>query len=599
MVSVGATFNGLLAIPSLRIITLICLFLLAGIWLIVRIRHSWRWQRTAFDVPILLGVLAIIISMSANPDTLHRSADAVWFLSLYVLIWYTLTDAITNGLKREMLVEAVLIAGFILVLFGYVQVAAQLGTSAASLPRPVSLAGNPNAFGAILLIWLPLALGAAQQSKIRIIQRMLWVYAGLIVVLLGLTFSRGAWLGGIASLFVYTLLQLQVRGWLRPDTLRDRWRLLSGSQRRVVYLFLLAALLLIVVVGIVIISSFTSSARSLDLRLYLWDAALQLFQQKPLIGNGIFTFGYYLPLFDSIPPGQPHSHAHNLVLLIAAEIGIFGLMALGVLIAVAFVSLRHFLGDDSPARPWRIAAFASVVGAAVHHLLDVPAMMPAVALMVVVVFVIAFAPEGGVAEVRHHFSFAGTAVSVGWLFLIGTGLIVGTRYQTYYDALSAYASGELPPAEAAHALQPLIDMDPSQPAYYLQQGYLFGLAAVNDPAVLDAARSAYIHYTELEPNHAVGWANLAALHWQAGDTDAARAAIDEAVALAPRWEHFQRQRRAYSEAALITEAVIPPESIWGANWARFQYLHDVIVTEYVPQVGWGSITPDLSDRRSQ
>src|SRR5688500_10163946 len=102
--SLGATFNGVLALVDLQPFTLALFGLLAGSWLLVHWRKRWVWHRTLLDGVFVLWIIALLTSIAMNPVTWRRSVESLWYMALYVSIWYMLWDVLANGgLSRQVL----------------------------------------------------------------------------------------------------------------------------------------------------------------------------------------------------------------------------------------------------------------------------------------------------------------------------------------------------------------------------------------------------------------------------------------------------------------------------------------------------------------
>ena len=168
LIAIGATFNGLV-FPQFRMITLTLMSLLLIIWLVIRWRRGWRWHTTPLDGVFLLWALAFGFSLAANGDSWRRIDMGLWHIGVYVVVWYVLQDALANrGIDREVLVDALLIAGLVVMIFAVWQVKTWLdtqwplivdGLAPFDLPRPVSTLGNTNALGGFLVVLTPFALG--------------------------------------------------------------------------------------------------------------------------------------------------------------------------------------------------------------------------------------------------------------------------------------------------------------------------------------------------------------------------------------------------------------------------------------------------------
>ena len=597
---IGATFNGVLIWMTWQQVTLALFAVIAGSWLVIRHRRGWQWRRLPLDPVFVLWVIAFVVSLLANPESWRRSAEGLWFMGLYIGVFYILLDAIGHGLRRAILAESIMLVGFTTVLFGYLQLFnaiqefglaewVQLFLNQGARFRPVSNIGNPNALGVFLVMLTPFIVAQMAYTRIRFVRIVMGLYAVFTLGLLFLSFSRGAWLGVGAALGVLFLMWLADRDMLSIKALRAWWQGQSGRIKALTG----GATLLVVGVGLAVIflliQSFSDAGRSTDLRTRLWEAAFTQFAEQPITGQGIFTYGRRLGTFWSIPPQQPHAHAHNLPLHILSETGLIGGTAMILSLIAIFVLWRRNWRSVKTGRTVFIGGTAAAVGFGVHHLFDVPAMMPLIALMGITVLTIMIAQDDAPVMSSRWMQRGHTAgMIVLWVLLLIAGFWQNGIHSQYRDILVTVAETEDYEA-AAFAMQPVVDADPSQPAYVLQLAYLHGLAALeNDNPQPGIA--AYERYLVLEPYHSSAWANLAGLHWQAGDAEAALTAIEEAIALAPAWAHYKWQRDIYDGTVRVVSDIDVPESInlWGINWARFQYLRDIMVPEYLPQAGWGT-----------
>ncbi|MDQ7035529.1 MAG: O-antigen ligase family protein, partial [Anaerolineae bacterium] len=372
---------------------------------------------------------------------------------------------------------------------------------------------------------------------------------------------------------------------------------------------LIAVIIAVLLIGVFmvyfLVNSLSVAGRSLSLRTYLWNAALSMLQESPIWGKGFFTYGQHLAKYASIPPTQPQAHAHNVLFTIAAEMGLLGLLAITVTVGLALrAMLRNWKTITGFERPYYIAGIAATIGFGVHHLLDTPSMMPVIAIAGLLMLILATAPNDPL-PLQAKWRKIGHPISLiaMWIFLLLAGFWNSRLYADYYSILQdvaqlndcrMYESDDCIMAasetfvENAEAMQHLINADPNQPAYRLQQAYLYGIAATEgDETVIEQAIIGYQRYLELEPTHSSGWANLAALYWQMGNQAQARSAIEQAILFAPDWQHFRRQRNIYVGILTDAETITPTlPRVDGLNWSRLQYLREPL-PEYLPQVGWG------------
>jgi putative inorganic carbon (HCO3(-)) transporter len=549
----GATGSGLLT-PQYRMMTLAFIALVAAGWLLVRWRRGWTWHQTPLDIALLLWILAVGLSLLVNLDSWRRIAIGVGFALVYLGLWYIAQDAIANkGLKRQALIEALLIAGLVVLLFGAVQLLGSfklVGFRLADIPRLASTLDNPNFLGAFLMLLIPLTIGYLLTVRSRAARILLGTYIALALALLFITQSRAAWIGTAVSLGMLVILLLAHHNMLSATRLKAWWRAQSLAIRTIVS----GAGVLIVVAGIGmslwLIHSLSMPGRTVDLRTYIYDAAFQMFQKKPLTGYGLFTFGRGLTKLASTPPYTPHNSAHNLPLNVAAELGLFGLLALLVTaVLVVWAMWRNWRTSGGSQRILLSGAIAASTGLAVDHLLDYPTTLtPVVAIVAILTLVLATAPltPRPVMPIRGRIQTVLLAGVCAALLVVGfwnTGI-----YADYVSVLRDSAQGS-DPLGVARRLQQVIDADPDMPIYSLYQGYFFGLAA--NGGDMTAARegvTAYRRFCDLEPYYAPAWADLGALYWQLGQQKEAIGAMEKAAKLAPLAWNLQYVLGTYYEA---------------------------------------------------
>lgn len=591
---IGTTHMGIVPFVQLHPFSLGLMGFILTIWLFIRWRKKWQWHRTAFDPVMALWIAAFILSIVFNQATWRRSAEALWYMLLYIGLWYMLLDLLMNKvLSREIMVRAFLFTSFFVLLFALYQVYTAILDNT-KIPRPESIFFISNAFAQYLVIVLPFVL--SNTLNLRGIPR--WVnglMALATIPLLILSDSRGALLAAIAMVLVWIGLTMAERDLLSASRLKTWWQEQNAQVRITLIALLIIFIVIAVGIALSIINSLSEAGRSISLRTYLWDAGFNMFKEKPIFGHGLFTYGYHLARFSSIPPFRAQAHAHNVYFQIAAEMGFVGLLAM---FSMGLLTLRAIWRNwrDSAARhrPMMTAAIAALVGVAIHHFFDVTAMMPAIAIAVLWVLLIAVVPNEPQAITSSWRKIAHPIGLIGlWIILLAVGFWNSGVYGNYAELLMAvddeYTLEDY--RETADALQTVIDSDPNQPAYVHMQGYLYGLAAEEgDLEAAELAATSYKRYTELEPYHAQGWSNLAGLYWQLGDTVNARNAIEQAILYAPAWDFYYHQRDVYTETQEL-EDVEPVEtsgSRSGAAWASYQFLRMVFPQEYLPQTGWGN-----------
>ncbi len=315
--------------------------------------RPFLWERTPLDPAILLFVAAVGLSVafSAFPAT---AAGSTVLLALLIYLGYgTVVRIITRDRAFLMrLLEWMAVGTVVAALWGILNYV--LHRTAA---RTID---DYNTLGTTLALGLPLLLGLAVRR--RGWSRVL-LGGGVAVTAVGLalTFSRGAWLGGLAGLIV-----------------------LLGTGPRTARPLMLVMILIVLVGGWIGLSGTVAALEEraesiLDVtanrdRIAMWKAALQIFRDHPLVGTGLGTFSLVYPRYrlpDDREPVPTRPFAHNLFLNLAAEGGLFGALSFAGLTAVAlWWGMRWMRQAPEDERVTAASAVAALVAVLVHEQVD-------------------------------------------------------------------------------------------------------------------------------------------------------------------------------------------------------------------------------------
>lgn len=170
---------------------------------------------------------------------------------------------------------------------------------------------NPNILAAYFLLALPLGLGICFNTKDKLCKIFLAVILMLATGVLVLTFSRGAWLSLLVTIFLYALFCQRKLLWVF---------LIGGGGAFIFAHQLIVARLL---------SAFNPNDTSAEIRSVLWHTTYYMIQENLLgIGWGAYRFVY--PVYDYFFFENNSEviiyHAHNLYLHIAVETSVLGLL---------------------------------------------------------------------------------------------------------------------------------------------------------------------------------------------------------------------------------------------------------------------------------
>jgi O-antigen ligase len=358
----GATWSGVFnparVRPSLIVLAVAC-----GAWLLYRAARRLPWSATALDGVLPLWVFAIALSVAANSVLLQRTLMGVWFAALYVLVYYLLQDMLGSGkLRLSALVDALLFSGAFVVFTAL----GQIGTR----DRISGSLENPNILGAFLVLLIGVAAGRLLTVS-GMARRVMNVYVALALITLFLSASRGAWLGVAAGAAFGGLVLYGAR--------------LDARARRALAL---GVLIVVVAVGALTLT------RDATGRIEMAREAWLRFTAQPLTGSGLFTFKYRERVPEDPTRTIMQVHAHNAVLQVGAEMGLPGLIALGLtVVGVGAAAWRGYQAATSQReRLLRLGGMCGLIGFGVHSLVDFAVMNPAVALCLLCVLGIAAPP---------------------------------------------------------------------------------------------------------------------------------------------------------------------------------------------------------------
>ena len=250
---------------------------------------------------------------------------------------------------------------------------------AAGTVRIYSSLDNPNLLGGYLLPILPLAVVALMRWQG--LPRRLFALASLVLglVALVLTYSRGAWMGMVASLAVLGLL-LMVR---YTRTWPPFWRrtlpilLVVGASLMLVVLVTQVEPLRVRVMSLVAGREDSSN----NFRMNVWTAVLQMIHDRPWlgIGPGNSAFNLIYPIYQQ--PKFNALSAYSIPLELLVEAGIPGLLVgLGLLWSAFKVGLGQWASTGRLALP-ALAAVAVCVGLGVQGFTDTIFFRPEVQLL--------------------------------------------------------------------------------------------------------------------------------------------------------------------------------------------------------------------------
>ncbi|GCE11792.1 O-antigen ligase family protein [Tengunoibacter tsumagoiensis] len=302
-------------------------------------------DRERFNLPIpialTLGLLILLMLLSATvTSSLATSLKEIvkWLECAVILLLGT--QYIRTRRQIWTLVLLITLAALSQSLLGYTQALFNLGP--ASFIRDATLRvygtfGQPNPLAGYINVSLVMMIALVLLAN----NLRLQVLAGIAIVVLGgveyYTLSKGGWLALVVALIAILLLGYpRLRPWIYTGLI---------CMVALISAFLIGALPekyldpILLKAGIIDISFVqpTHASYANSERVAHWVAGVQMFLEHPFLGVGIGNYGVvYAPTYTVGIFVIPLGHAHNYYINMAAEAGIFALLALLAFLTTSF-----------------------------------------------------------------------------------------------------------------------------------------------------------------------------------------------------------------------------------------------------------------------
>ncbi|HZO29967.1 MAG TPA: O-antigen ligase family protein [Chloroflexota bacterium] len=340
------------------------------------------WDR--FDPPIVLFLVAALLSLLATEYLRLSFRELRTLIVEPILFWYLCRAVLRSPADAAWLVATLLGVSSLVAAIGLAQLV--LGgavTDVQGVRRVLGTYTSPNHFALLLGRALPFLAAIAwivpRWRRLAVVGSLLC--GGALLA----TFSVGGWLGTGAALLVVVGL--------------------AGGRRAVAGLTvagLLAAVVLFVALPVERLAGRLDPRQGTSfVRIQLWQAAIELGQQSPVLGIGLDNFLYRYPTV--MPPDTPYepnlSHPHNLILQFWLQLGLPGLFAfvwlLWIFVTLAWPRAHEATGPPLD-RALAIGALGSMTDLVAHGLVDNSYFLPDMAVVFWVTLALA-ATSGGAA----------------------------------------------------------------------------------------------------------------------------------------------------------------------------------------------------------
>ena len=360
-----------------------------GAWAWDTLRRGGLIRRTPVDWLILafLVWIALTTAMSIHwPTALlgtPRRYEGLLSFVNYAVIYFLVLQFADHTSRVRRLAQCLFWASVIVAGYGLLQFAGLdflvWQERAFEANRAFSTYGNPDLLGGFLIFTVTVALGLALLERRLGWRLVYWVGFGLNGLALIVTFTRGAWIGGVVSLALLGVIaRWQRTGVRRIDLIPAGvfaaagigviWRSLSSSSEVMNF-------------GKRLGSIFQFGSGSGQTRTEIWRAALAAIRDRPITGSGADTFDLVFHKFKPVEYVRDKGgsfgadNAHDYPLQLATGVGIPGaLMFYGIFVWAAVRSFGTvFKRSSDPTRVILGAFWAASAGYLVHLLFGISA----------------------------------------------------------------------------------------------------------------------------------------------------------------------------------------------------------------------------------
>lgn len=343
-------------IPLAPTMALLGLILLTAISYVIRLflTKTKSFRVTIMDYfVVLFGIVLLYSSITS-----YTPKNSIMSLSIYaacILFYFILVNTIKTRQQLYGLLALLVLSTTVISLYGLYQLKTVGATSEAWVDtslfgdikaRVGSTFENPNVLGEYLVIILPLAIAMLWGQRGWISRLLTMGLAGIMLVCLVYTYSRGAYIGLMLALALFAVL-------------RDR---------RFVILGIIGLLLLPFILPPSVINRFTSignlSDTSSSYRISVWLGSLKLVGDywPSGIGLGLEPFKLIYPKY-SLNAAYAH-HSHNIYIQLLIEMGIVGFLTFLAMVTVYYKTLLagFFKTRDKFISTFMIAAASGMAG---------------------------------------------------------------------------------------------------------------------------------------------------------------------------------------------------------------------------------------------
>ena len=356
----------------------LALAVLLVLWRIALRRSRAIGRETTLDAWLLLFMAVGFFLMSVNQPYPQVAVPGYRIVVQYMLWYFIIIRLLEDDKDLKVLLAGFVILLAVLALHGLYQYAVGVpipeswttSTEAGVRTRVFSLTGSPNILGSLLVLLAPLAAAGLYYFHHRLAKLACLALVLISMLTLLFTFSRGAWLGMILAVALFSLFVDGRLLALMGAAMAAVLVCVPSITSRITFLF----------------STDYAEATELGGRAFRWATGLSLLREShPWLGYGLGMFGGAVAMHNKLLDETEdfyYFYMDNYYMKTLVEMGYIGLIAfILLLIAVLYVGVKAIQRSDRPFRDqagdalvraegnmrlWTIAIFCGLSGVMLH-----------------------------------------------------------------------------------------------------------------------------------------------------------------------------------------------------------------------------------------
>jgi O-antigen ligase/Tfp pilus assembly protein PilF len=305
------------------------------------------WNKNKLNLPIYFFIIILSFSLMISNAIGVSFGDYIIFIS-YIILYFIIINVINKKKEFNSFIKIFFITSFLVSIYALIQYYG-LDPYFYELSQITSTIGQKNCISNYLAIIFPVIFSYFLLQKERKNKLIYYLLLSVLYITLLICQSRGIWISISLTLIfaIYIIIKFKL------------FEIFKKNKKWLIALFIIFLIITIIystdnplnksrlTVTERALSTFDEKDPSINTRLLIWGATLDMIKDKPLFGSGIGTFKMnYLDYQADFLQNNPDyikfsgkaAEAHNEYLQILAELGIPG-FAFFLLIIFVFYSL--------------------------------------------------------------------------------------------------------------------------------------------------------------------------------------------------------------------------------------------------------------------